>query len=145
MQPSGAITVLQQSQYKRHCEWANKDTNTDGGSDTDDKALLVPNLSDAMDINDMEPEIVKDPCPLDEELHLGLEEAFFLSYGLGCLVVEDINEKPMDLLTMWNKYCAVKEDFLYSYIGYHYFRSKGWVVTTGIKYGVDFRKFLTLY
>lgn len=39
------------------------------------------------------PVLKKDPFFVKENLHLSFEEAFFLSYGLGCLVVKDDKEK----------------------------------------------------
>ncbi|XP_048590000.1 tRNA-splicing endonuclease subunit Sen2 isoform X2 [Nematostella vectensis] len=78
-----------------------------------------------------------DPYPVFEQLHLSLEEAFFLSYGLGCLCVLD-KEREMNLNDMWQAFCAASPDFLQKYIVYHYLRSKGWVPKTGLKYGTDY-------
>ena len=41
---------------------------------------------------------------------------------------------------MWTKFCQAKKDFIPCYTVYHYFRSKGWVPKSGIKYGTDFGK-----
>ncbi|XP_054710610.1 tRNA-splicing endonuclease subunit Sen2-like isoform X1 [Uloborus diversus] len=75
----------------------------------------------------------------EEHLHLSFEEAFFLSYGLGCLVVKD-KDQPLDLTKLWNKFCNLypEQNFPVMYTAYHHFRSKGWVVKSGLKYGVDF-------
>ncbi|CAJ0627487.1 13947_t:CDS:2 [Entrophospora sp. SA101] len=51
-----------------------------------------------------------------EYLHLTTEEAFFLCFGIESLNVYDKNE----------------------YVAYHYFRSLGWVVRCGMKFGVDY-------
>jgi len=74
----------------------------------------------------------------DEEyaLQLGLCEAFFLSYALGCLVVEHDGEE-LKLVEMWRRYSSLEPDFLYRYAVYHHLRTKGWVVRDGTPMGAD--------
>ncbi|XP_067135995.1 tRNA-splicing endonuclease subunit Sen2 [Centruroides vittatus] len=74
-----------------------------------------------------------------EILYLMFEEAFFLSYGLGCLIVKESN-KELSISEMWKKFCWLALDgrFPCKYVAYHYFRSKGWIVKSGLKYGTDF-------
>lgn len=84
-----------------------------------------------------------DPYPVSEFLQLSYEEAFFLSYGLGCLSLYKYSptvpkEKPMDLCGMWLEFLTLKPRFVATYACYHYYRSKGWVPRCGIKYGCDF-------
>merc|ERR1711894_294019 len=73
-------------------------------------------------------------------LRLELYEAFFLSYGLGCLLVNDCDREyeQMSIDDMWNKFCNVDSDFPHQYAVYHHFRSKGWVVKNGCKFGADY-------
>lgn len=75
-----------------------------------------------------------------ENLQLTFHEAFFLSYGLGCLVIMDTNNKPLDLIKLWKKFCELSssQNFPVMYTAYHHFRSKGWVVRSGLHYGADF-------
>lgn len=75
-----------------------------------------------------------------ESLQLTFQEAFFLSYGLGCLVVMDTNNKPLDLIKLWKKFCELSSshDFPVMYTAYHHFRSKGWVVRSGLNYGAHY-------
>jgi tRNA-splicing endonuclease subunit Sen2 len=81
----------------------------------------------------------KDPYPLTEHLQLSLEEAFFLSYGLGCLVVNTGNkEDVLNLTEMWKRFCRISPNFVERYVVYHNFRSKGWVPKPGLKFGADF-------
>ncbi|KAL5015427.1 hypothetical protein ScPMuIL_009697 [Solemya velum] len=80
----------------------------------------------------------KDPYPLQEFLMLTLEEAYFLSYGLGSLILLDEMKRRMGLTELWRRFCTTKVQFLPHYVAYHYFRSKGWVPKTGLKFGVDF-------
>jgi tRNA splicing endonuclease len=74
-----------------------------------------------------------------EQLHLCLEEAFFLSFGLGCLQV-DHNGTLLNVDQMWTLYCNSKKDFPPRYAAYHHFRSSGWIVRSGLKFGTDFCK-----
>lgn len=86
-----------------------------------------------------------------EHLQLSLEEAFFLSYGLGVLKVLDPSTQQLisnvDLLRLCRMSSCFPpqidfspspdDPFMLSYIVYHHFRSLGWVVRTGIKFSVD--------
>jgi len=80
----------------------------------------------------------KDPFPLTEHLQLALEEAFFLSYGLGCLIVTDLEKVELNLTQMWQRFCRLSPKFVQRYVVYHNLRSKGWVPKPGLKFGVDF-------
>ncbi|KAJ4447568.1 hypothetical protein ANN_09575 [Periplaneta americana] len=97
-------------------------------SDSDDEGYLT-NLC---------PRLEKEVFPIRETLHLTLEEAFFLSYGLGCLQVIDLFGNYLALDGMWQLFCKSQKDFIPKYVIYHYFRSKGWIVKPGIKFGGDF-------
>ncbi|KAJ9128059.1 hypothetical protein QFC24_000350 [Naganishia onofrii] len=111
----------------------------------------IPSGEDLVD-----PESVEDL----EHLQLNLEEALFLSWGLGCLEVIDPKTNqamlPYDLFQRIlslpqafkppppsSTYMASLQlrrpdnPFLISYIAYHHYRSLGWVVKTGIKFCVD--------
>jgi len=63
-------------------------------------------------------------------LNLDLCEAFYLSYTLGCLVVESEGSE-LNLLEMWRRYCSLEQDFPYRYSAYHHLRAHGWVVRNG--------------
>ncbi|TRY85101.1 hypothetical protein DNTS_023043 [Danionella cerebrum] len=79
------------------------------------------------------------PFSILEYLQLSYEEAFFLTYALGCLSVFH-NEESLSVAELWRKFRSLQPNFCFSYAVYHYFRSKGWVPKTGIKYGTDFSK-----
>jgi len=101
----------------------------------------------APSIEEGEPDILN-----QEHLQLTLEEAFFLSYGLGVLgvkVLDSIETSNVDLLSTFVKYSTFIPDlqlaevptdshFMLSYVVYHHFRSLGWVVRPGIKFSVDY-------
>ncbi|EEP78953.1 predicted protein [Uncinocarpus reesii 1704] len=88
----------------------------------------------------------------EEHLQLSNEEAFFLVYGLGVLQVYESNMKSAistpQLLSLFRRhsYFPPRDEFLplepddrfiVSYVAYHHFRSLGWVVRSGVKFGVD--------
>ena len=89
-----------------------------------------------------------------EHLQLTLEEAFFLSYGLGVLKItyegsnrQISNPELLKLFRMQSYIPAVPKEklqpddpFLLNYVVYHHFRSLGWVVRSGVKFAVDYRK-----
>lgn len=88
-----------------------------------------------------------------EHLQLSLEEAFFLTYGLGVLSIQfppEIRLQPANnfgLLQLCRQYSYFPpssildlqpdDPFLLHYVTYHHFRSLGWVVRDGIKFAVD--------
>ncbi|GHJ85418.1 hypothetical protein NliqN6_1820 [Naganishia liquefaciens] len=113
--------------------------------------VAIPSAEELVD-----PETVEDL----EHLQLNLEEAFFLSWAVGCLDVVDpqSNEimtphelfqhilslsQPFKPPPPASSYMAALQlrrpdnPFLISYIAYHHYRSLGWVVKTGIKFCVD--------
>ncbi|KPI41892.1 putative tRNA-splicing endonuclease subunit sen2 [Cyphellophora attinorum] len=89
----------------------------------------------------------------EEHLTLSMEETFFLSYGLGVLEVycddSDTILPPSSLLSLFRRHsyhparslsmAAEPDDpFMLSYAVYHHYRSAGWVVRSGIKFGTDY-------
>ncbi|KAJ6130428.1 hypothetical protein N7512_003208 [Penicillium capsulatum] len=89
----------------------------------------------------------------EEHLQLSNEETFFLVYGLGVLQVVDRETNNiipasslLPLLCHHSYYPSrdtsadLKPDdpFIISYAVYHHFRSIGWVVRSGIKFGTDY-------
>lgn len=93
-----------------------------------------------------EPELnlVADPFPIEETLALLPEEAFFLHYSLRCLHVMDFDQTH-ELTTheMLEKFCNNDSKFIQKFVVYHYYRSKNWVVKSGIKFGGEFRKYIS--
>ncbi|KAL1265203.1 hypothetical protein QQF64_003230 [Cirrhinus molitorella] len=76
------------------------------------------------------------PFTMMEYLQLSYEEAFFLVYALGCLSVYYSGE-ALSVAQVWTMFRSLQPNFSSSYAAYHYFRSKGWVPKSGIKYGTD--------
>ena len=87
-----------------------------------------------------------------EHLQLTLEEAFFLSYGLGVLDIQHedkqeaiSNASLLLLFRQWSYFppqspeaLRMDDPFLLSYVVYHHFRSLGWVIRPGVKFAVDY-------
>lgn len=81
-----------------------------------------------------------------------MEEAFFLSYGLGALLILDpVTNSPIpnqDLFSLFRKashfpplsnpVLAPDDTFLVNYVVYHHYRSLGWCVRGGAKFSCDF-------
>ncbi|CAG8530708.1 3257_t:CDS:2, partial [Paraglomus occultum] len=99
---------------------------------------------------------IVDPSTM-ERLQLHLEEAMFLLYGLGILDICDVNKRQLSIEECWTEFCLAGHEpptdtteqqsnldidwnnsFIIYYTVYHYFRSLGWVVKDGTKYGVDY-------
>jgi tRNA-splicing endonuclease subunit Sen2 len=85
-----------------------------------------------------------------ERLQLTLEEVFFLAYGLGVLQVKDERSGKLfsveELFTLCRQHSYFPtrvsnlqpdDPFLINYAVYHHFRSLGWVIRPGIKFGTD--------
>lgn len=75
----------------------------------------------------------------EDVLRLSLEEAFFLNFALGSLVIK----KDSVFLTVdevWSLFTKTFENFAAHYAVYHHFRCEGWIVKSGMKFGSDFRK-----
>lgn len=118
--------------FKNDC--LNEDDNQHG------KLLVLPDSDSDTEnyLKNIKPRIENEGFPVREALHLTFEETFFLLFGLGCLQVIHFDGSLLDINSAWLYFCKEKPDFLQKYVVYHYYRSKGWVVKPGIKYGGDF-------
>ncbi|KAH0564061.1 tRNA-splicing endonuclease subunit Sen2 [Cotesia glomerata] len=106
--------------------------------DADETLVLPDSDSDTENyLNNVNPRVETGGFPLAETLLLSFEETFFLMFGLGCLQLMDYQDKVISIADAWTHFNQDKL-FLPRYIVYHYFRSKGWVVKSGLKYGSDF-------
>ncbi|KAJ5104721.1 hypothetical protein NUU61_002068 [Penicillium alfredii] len=111
-------------------------------------ALQSPEAIVAGDDADDEPALQN-----EEHLQLSNEEAFFLVYALGVLRVYDPEQNTViptsslfPLLRHHSFYppratsseLQPDDPFMISYAVYHHFRSLGWVVRSGVKFGTDY-------
>jgi len=90
----------------------------------------------------------------NEVLILLLEEAFFLSGFVRCLeIYRELDEKGNDMngelrelkkrqrlkpSDTWKLFCKLEPSFPERYAVYHHFRSRGWIVKSGLKFGADY-------
>uniref|UniRef100_A0A8C4R2B9 tRNA-splicing endonuclease subunit Sen2 n=1 Tax=Eptatretus burgeri TaxID=7764 RepID=A0A8C4R2B9_EPTBU len=79
----------------------------------------------------------REPYLLVETLQLAPEEAFFLSYALGCLIISQ-KQKVLTHSGLWRFFLTSCPNFPAIYAAYHHFRCCGWVPKPGLKYGADF-------
>ncbi|CAG9564703.1 unnamed protein product [Danaus chrysippus] len=105
-----------------------------------DIVVVVAN-SDSEDDNyfaNLKPQCCLNKVSIQEKLMLTLQEAFFLVYGLGCLKIVKEEDQILNIEECWTLFCNTDKYFVRKYIVYHHFRSKGYVVKSGIKFGGDF-------
>ncbi|XP_059052587.1 tRNA-splicing endonuclease subunit Sen2 isoform X2 [Achroia grisella] len=121
-------------------DFANSQMDDCNINEKDDMVVVVANSDSEEDdyFANLKPQCCLNKPQVHEKLMLTLQEAFFLIYGLGCLQViysdKLLNvEQSLELFTQTDKYFVTK------YVVYHYFRSKGYVVKSGIKFGVLYK------
>ncbi|XP_020279458.1 tRNA-splicing endonuclease subunit Sen2 isoform X2 [Pseudomyrmex gracilis] len=108
--------------------------------DIQGKLLVLPDSDSDTEnyLENIKPRIEDEGFPVREALHLTFEETFFLLFGLGCLQLVNFDGNLMDIDDTWLYFNKRSSEFLQKYVVYHYYRSKGWVVKPGFKYGGDF-------
>ncbi|KAG8854575.1 tRNA splicing endonuclease subunit sen2 [Tulasnella sp. 330] len=113
-------------------------------------ASLQPFIKEIPEAPSDEP--MSEPVEQMEHLQLTLQEAFFLSWALGCLrvlnpetecylTIQDLLQRSLDTsLPFTPPELSRRPDnpFLVNYAIYHHYRSLGWVVKGGIKFCVDY-------
>lgn len=88
-----------------------------------------------------EQNLVEDPFSIEDALALLPEEAFFLHFSLRCLKVWNFNQThEFTTEELLEQFCRADSKFVQKFIVYHFYRSKNWVVKSGLKFGGDFRK-----
>ena len=81
----------------------------------------------------------QDPYNMSEHLMLSSAEAFYLAHELNALHVEDTTGKLLTTDDLWSHFhCHGSSNFAEQYVTYRYYRSKGWVPKSGLKFGVDY-------
>ncbi|XP_059384900.1 tRNA-splicing endonuclease subunit Sen2 isoform X2 [Carassius carassius] len=94
--------------------------------------LVEPSEDDLSGVNNTRLSLSKGHATANEADNM----AFFLVYALGCLSVYYSGE-ALSVAQVWTMFRSLQPNFSSSYAAYHYFRSKGWVPKSGIKYGTD--------
>lgn len=75
-----------------------------------------------------------------EYMQLQAVEVFFLQFALNKTNVDSLSLKQLFIRCCQQYDSSIKANnkFIVNYIVYHYFRSKGWCVRSGIKFGTDY-------
>ncbi|KAJ2807679.1 tRNA splicing endonuclease subunit sen2 [Coemansia guatemalensis] len=100
------------------------------------------NSQDAMRLESVSNlDVAQNEVEMMEPVQLSPFEALFLS-DIGCLEVLDVSQGDK-CLTHTELYhllyvCHKSDDFELKYAAYYYYRAKGWVVRSGLKFGSDF-------
>ncbi|KAB0793325.1 hypothetical protein PPYR_12945 [Photinus pyralis] len=102
------------------------------------KVIVTPDSDNESEyFTNLQPQYFIDSSALTETLHLTLEEAYFLSHSLNCLDVYH-NRKLLEPQELWSLFVENDKYFVQNYAVYLHFRSKNWVVKSGIKFGGDY-------
>ncbi|KAJ1965196.1 tRNA splicing endonuclease subunit sen2 [Dipsacomyces acuminosporus] len=74
-----------------------------------------------------------------EPVQLSPYETLFLS-DIGCIAVKDAEGNAYSYTELWKLFRAIdsSDEFALRYAAYYYYRSKGWVVKSGLKFASDF-------
>lgn len=139
------MDCVTQSQYERKLEWSAKYQN----QNPDDVKILMKTIDEiehTEECGEECPHVIPDPFPIEEVLALSPEETLFLHHTLRCLKVFDFEQtKEYSTDEMIDIFCNMNEKFIERYVAYHFYRSKNWIVRSGIKFGGDFREFFKNY
>lgn len=147
--------IIRERQWKRRCEWSQQrkesgltepikteDDSTEFSSQEKGREVVVIADTDTEGedfLIQLKPRQETFCGPSLENLSLLLEEALFLNYALGCFYIFDIHgQKVLSCQEFWALCLESDPCFIQRYVSYHYFRSKGWVVKSGLKFGGDY-------
>lgn len=130
-------SIIRKRQFDTRKSWAEKAQN----SKKQESVIVVPDSdSDNEDyFKDLRPVYHLDKSNLKEELCLSLEEAFFLLDAVKCLNIYYV-DKNLSSEEAWSTFAEADKFFPQNYVAYYYFRSKNYVVKSGLKFGGDLRK-----
>ncbi|XP_028168672.1 tRNA-splicing endonuclease subunit SEN2 [Ostrinia furnacalis] len=108
--------------------------------DKQDLVVIAPDSDSEGDnyFANFKPKCCLNKVKVPEKLMLTPCEAFFLSYGLGCLQILNSDGKVLSTDQCWQLFLNIDFMFIPKYVVYHYFRSKGYIVKPGIKFGGDY-------
>lgn len=107
--------------------------------------IVVPDSeSDGEDyLENLNPRCYTSKIKILEKLMLNLQEAYFIAHKFGCLQIFNCDKK-LNLEETWKLFNITDNLFLEKYVVYHYYRAKGFVVKSGIKFGGDYCKLLSI-
>ncbi|XP_062549248.1 uncharacterized protein LOC134213849 isoform X2 [Armigeres subalbatus] len=134
--------VIRSRQFERREEWHRKyKVRTSGKVRVLEDAVEQQLSSGAINNNQLKyalGESLDNPYPVPEYLSLMFEESLFLVKELRCLEVRTLNGAVMSEENLVQTFTKLNRNFVASYVGYVYLRSKNWVAKSGLKFGGDF-------
>ncbi|XP_053692517.1 tRNA-splicing endonuclease subunit Sen2 [Sabethes cyaneus] len=142
---SRAVETVRERQLERRREWQKK-YGLDSSLESAKVRVIGEDIEEKLNngsifLRDLEESPAKyesDPFPVHENLSLMFEEAMFLVDKLNCLNVKTLDGQPMSAEQLLDKFSALKPNFLSSYAAYIFFKSKNWVIKSGLKFGGDY-------
>lgn len=163
LEESDAVNVRNQNAAAEHNESSDDITVIEGSTSENTVRILDPEIAKCsktvLTLNSERDDVTSDQLESsDPSCHLKLlpEEALFLSYALGCLIVscKTTNSKSstgrktssaarkessheMSIDEMWTVFSKDDPKFPIKYAVYHHYRTRGWVVKSGLKFGAD--------
>lgn len=120
-----------------------KSLSSASAGDQGDVDKLVQNLYQESDATPHFTEKIEAVIKDIPHLQLELFESFFLFDALGSINIQYQGELINSRREMWQLFKQVYDEsngnnFIFKYAAYFYFRSKGWIVKNGLKFGTDF-------
>eukprot|EP01041_Mallomonas_annulata_P000067 gene67-78_t len=126
-----------------------RNVTTESSQINDEKSLLDTNNPANVMNEPIEPSLVDDqssqihfiltPGPL---LLLYEEVIYLMQHEL--LNVLSVNNDELSIQDLWTIFCTKNKRFPIKYKAYHYFKEKGFIVKTGINFGMDFTVYRSL-
>ncbi|CAF0943468.1 unnamed protein product [Rotaria sordida] len=93
---------------------------------------------DSKPIEDNNIEISSSKLLIYEHAYLLPEETIFLQHALGCLIVKNEFNQILSPDELWNRFMLKDKNFPIKYAVYYQYRSIGWVIKCGLKFGCDY-------
>ena len=118
----------------------NRENITEGNIEKDDATKSTLSFEEQLKHFKNKLEVLEksDPYKMDEYLQLSSEEALYLSHDLRLLnITTDDTTELLSTQELWSHFCN-NQFFPPKYAAYRYYRRKGWVLKSGIKFGVEF-------
>ncbi|XP_043107206.1 tRNA-splicing endonuclease subunit Sen2 isoform X4 [Puntigrus tetrazona] len=128
------VPVISSKEYQKRLGWARAALQTQGLED-ESVARALETLAKPVELSSegRAPEQSgAGSDPGEEEVRTPEEDA---SHYVLVELSED--EEALSVTQVWTMFRSLQPNFSSSYAAYHYFRSKGWVPKSGIKYGTD--------
>ncbi|CAM4902016.1 unnamed protein product [Rotaria socialis] len=101
------------------------------------QAKIFPTI-DSKPMQDSNIEISTSKLLIYEHVYLLSEEAIFLQHALGCLNVKNEDNQILSPDELWARFCLKDKNFPIKYAVYYHYRSIGWIVKCGLKFGCDY-------